>query len=47
MISIRNPKTEKLIEEILKRTKYSDPLEYLESRIKNDYETVIKNKKLT
>jgi len=47
MISIKNPKIERLIDEILKRSKYSDPQEYLESRIKSDYETVIKNKKLT
>jgi hypothetical protein len=46
MISIRNPKTEKLIEEILKRSKFSSPLEYLESRVQSDFETVVKNKKL-
>ena len=47
MISIKNPKIERLIDEILKRSRYSDPLEYLESRIKSDYEIVMKNKKLT
>lgn len=46
MISIKNPKTEKLIEEILQRSKFADPLEYLEARIKSDFEAVIKNKKL-
>lgn len=46
MISIKNPKTEKLIEEILKRSKYSHPLEYLEARIKADYDSMIKNKRL-
>jgi hypothetical protein len=45
-IRIQNPKTEKLIEEILKRSKYSSPLEYLEARIQSDFESVIKNKKL-
>lgn len=47
MISIKNHKIEKLIDEILKRSRYADPREYLESRIKSDYETVMKNKKLT
>jgi len=47
MISIKNPKIERLIDEILKRSRYSDPLDYLESRIKSDYEVVMKNKKLT
>ena len=47
MLSIKNHKLEKMIDEILKRSRYSDPLEYLESRIKSDYETAIKNKKLT
>ncbi len=46
MLSIKNPKVEKWIDEILKRTKYSDPLEYLEARVKQDYDTVNKNKKL-
>jgi hypothetical protein len=45
-IRIQNQKIEKRIDEILKRTKYSDPLEYIEHRIKQDYESVIKNKKL-
>ena len=47
MISIKNHKIEKMIDEILKRSRYADPLEYLESRIKSDYETLMKNKKLT
>jgi hypothetical protein len=46
VLSIKNPKVEKWIDEILKRTKYSDPLEYLEARVKQDYDTVNKNKKL-
>lgn len=46
MISIKDPKTQKFIDEILRRTKYSTPLEYLEARIKSDFETVIKHKKL-
>jgi hypothetical protein len=46
VISIKNPKTEKFIDGILQRTKYSTPLEYLEARIKSDFESVIKNKKL-
>ena len=45
MISIKSTKTEKFIDEILQRTKYSTALEYLEARIKSDFETVIKNKK--
>ena len=45
MITIKNPKTESLIDEILKRTSYSDPLQYLEARIKRDYAQVIRNKK--
>lgn len=46
MISIRNPKVEKWIDEILKRSKFTDPMEYLEARIKQDYASVMKNKKL-
>ena len=46
MINIRNPKVEHLVDEILKRTKYSSSVEYLEARIKSDYEQVMKNKKL-
>jgi hypothetical protein len=41
-----NQKIEKWIDEILKRTKFSSAQEYLESRVKQDYESVIKNKKL-
>ncbi len=45
-IQIKNIKSIELINEILKRTSYSDPVSYLEDRIKFDYEAVIKNKKL-
>jgi hypothetical protein len=46
MITIKNPKIEALIDEILKRTSYSDPLQYLEERIRRDHAQVIRNKKL-
>lgn len=46
MITIKNPKTQALIDEILKRTPYSDPVQYLEERIKKDHAQAIKNKKL-
>ena len=46
MITIKNPKIEALIDEILKRTSYSDQIQYLEDRIKRDHAQVIKNKKL-
>ena len=46
-IQIKNTKSIELVNEILKRTSYSDPITYLEDRIKSDYEAVIKNKKLT
>ena len=46
MINIKNPKLEHLIGEILKRTKYTNSAEYLEARIRSDYEQVMKNKKL-
>jgi hypothetical protein len=46
VISIKNPKIEKWIDEILKRSKFSDPLEYLEHRVKQDYDSVMKDKKL-
>ncbi len=46
MINIKNPKIEKWIDEILKRSKFSDPLEYLEARVKQDFDSVMKNKKL-
>jgi hypothetical protein len=46
MIKILNPKIELLVAEILQRTSYSDPLQYLEERIKKDHAQVIRNKKL-
>jgi hypothetical protein len=46
MITIKNPKIEALIDEILKRTPYPDPIQYLEERIKRDHAQVIRNKKL-
>ena len=46
MITIKNPKIEALIDEILKRTSYSGQIQYLEDRIKRDHAQVIKNKKL-
>ena len=46
MIKIQNPKIEVLVDEILKRTTYSDPLQYLEDRIRKDHAQVIRNKKL-
>ena len=46
MIIIKSQKVEKWISAILQNTKYSDPLEYLEHRIKQDYDSVTKNKKL-
>ena len=45
-IKIQNPKIEKLLEMILQRSQYSSTAEYLEARIKTDYDTVTKNKKL-
>lgn len=47
MITIKNHRIELLIDEILKRTQYASPSEYLEERIKSDFEKVIKNKKLS
>jgi len=46
MINIKNPRVESLVNEILKRTKYSSSAEYLEARIRSDYEQVMRNKKL-
>ena len=46
MINIRDNKLEKMIDEILKRTHYSSPLEYLEGRIKKDHAMVMRNKKI-
>jgi hypothetical protein len=46
VISIKNPKIEKWIDEILRRSKFSGPLDYIEARVKQDYELVIKGKKL-
>jgi len=46
MIKILNPKIESLVDEILKRTCFSDPLQYLEDRIRKDHAQVIRNKKL-
>jgi hypothetical protein len=46
MITIKNPKTQALIDEILKRTSYSDPLQYLEDRVRRDHAQITRNKKL-
>jgi hypothetical protein len=46
MIKIQDSKIESLVDEILKRTTYSDPLQYLEERIKKDHAQVMRNKKL-
>ena len=46
MINIRDNKLEKMIDEILKRTHYSSPLDYLGDRIKKDHSMVMKNKKI-
>jgi len=35
-----------MIDEILKRTHYSSPIEYLEIRVKRDHAMVMKNKKI-
>jgi hypothetical protein len=43
---LKNKSTLKMIDEILKRTHYSSPVEYLEDRIKRDYGTVLKGKKI-
>ena len=47
MITIRNQKLEKLIDEILKRTPYSSATEYLEARITADHQSTLKNKKIS
>ncbi len=46
MINIRDNKLERIIDEILKRTHYSSPIEYLEERIKKDHIMVMRNKKI-
>ena len=46
MINLKDNKLEKMIDEILKRTHYASPTEYLEDRIKRDYSMVMKNKKI-
>ena len=46
MINLKDNKLEKMIDEILKRTHYSSPLEYLEDRIKKDHALVTRNKKI-
>ena len=46
MINIRDNKLEKMIAEILKKTHYSSPIEYLEDKIKRDHATVMRNKKI-
>jgi len=35
-----------MIDEILKKTPYSSPIEYLEDRIKRDHAMVMRNKKI-
>ena len=44
--TIKNYKIKAMIDEILKRTHYSSPVEYLEDRIQRDYEMVLKGKKI-
>lgn len=46
MIRIDNPKILKMITEILSRTSFSNPQEYLEFRIKQDHEQTRKGKKV-
>jgi hypothetical protein len=46
MITIKNQKIERLIDEILKRTPYSSAVEYLEARITADHKSALKNKKI-
>ena len=46
MIAIKNPKIEAMIDEILKRTSYSDSRQYLEDRIRKDHAQILRNKKL-
>jgi len=46
MITIKNHKLEKWIDEILRRSHFSSPDQYLEARIQRDYQQVIKNKPL-
>lgn len=46
MINIKSPRIESLVNEILKRTKYSSSTEYLEARVRSDYERVTKGKKI-
>ena len=46
MIKIQNPRIEILVDEILKKTSYSYPLQYLEDRIRKDHAQVLRNKKL-
>ena len=46
VINIRDNKLEKMIDEILKKTHYSSPIEYLEDRIKRDHATVMRNKEI-
>jgi hypothetical protein len=46
MITIKNQKLEKWIDEILKRSHYASPTEYLEDRIRRDYEAVKKTSRL-
>ena len=46
MINLKDNKFEKIIDEILKRTHYSNLVEYLEDRIKRDHAMVMRNKKI-
>lgn len=46
MINIRNNRLEQMIDEILKKTPYASPIEYLEDRIKKDHALVTRNKKI-
>jgi len=44
VINIKDSKLEKMVDEILKRTHYSSPVEYLQDRIKRDHAMVMRNK---
>ena len=46
VINIKNHKIKAMIDEILKRTHYFSPDQYLEDRVKRDYEMVLKGKKI-
>ena len=46
ILKIKDPKIEKMLGEILMRTSFSDPLQYLEARLRKDVADIRRRKRI-